>query len=141
MVSIIYFLKIICISCFREMTKFAHLAGTKGDYESAAYIHNKWLEQNLDYVKIIDYNVLLSYPDNNKPNKYRCSSYKINFLLLLNIFIIIIISIQFLNKTNDLIESIDILEPIIDKELNYTGTPNPFLAYAVNGSVTSVSCI
>lgn len=99
----------------KEMTSGAHLAGTADDYKSALYIYNKWsIEQKLDYVKIIDYNVLLSYPDANQPN-----------------------NIQFLNETNHLIESIDIIEPIIDHEINYTGIPNPFLAYAVNGSVTS----
>ena len=52
------------------MTSAAHLAGTEGDYQSALFIYNKWsIEQKLDYVKIIDYNVLLSYPDNTKPNK------------------------------------------------------------------------
>ena len=44
-----------------------------------------------------------------------------------------------MDKENKIIESIDIIEPILDPELNYTGTPNPFLAYAMNGSITSVS--
>jgi hypothetical protein len=52
------------------MTSCAHLAGTADDYKSALYIYNKWsIEQKLDYVKIIDYDVLLSYPDANQPNK------------------------------------------------------------------------
>ena len=48
-------------------------------------------------------------------------------------------SLQFLNDQNQLIESINITEPILDIGLNYSGTPNPWLAYGMNGSLTSVA--
>ncbi len=50
------------------MTKTVHLAGTDADLASATYISNTWKSQNFDYVKIIDYDVLLSYPDESIPN-------------------------------------------------------------------------
>jgi N-acetylated-alpha-linked acidic dipeptidase len=52
------------------MTSIPHLAGTQGDEDSALYVKNKWIEQGLDYAEMIDYDVLLSYPDDKKPNKY-----------------------------------------------------------------------
>ena len=52
------------------MTSSSHLAGTNGDKTSAEYVYNKWVEQKLDYFKMIDYDVLLSFPDTVKPNKY-----------------------------------------------------------------------
>jgi hypothetical protein len=66
------------------MTSGAHLAGTADDYKSALYIYNKWSEQKLDYVKIIDYDVLLSYPDANQPNKLFIN--KIIFIILILLY-------------------------------------------------------
>ena len=51
------------------MTSIPHLGGTEGDRESGEYVLNKFTEQKLDYFKMIDYDVLLDYPDPNKPNK------------------------------------------------------------------------
>ena len=51
------------------MTSSAHLAGTEDDHKSALHIYNKWLEQKLDYVKMIDYDVLLSFPNEVEVNK------------------------------------------------------------------------
>jgi hypothetical protein len=45
-----------------------HLAGTIGGYNSAKYVYDQWKSQNLDYVNLIDYDVLLSYPDPLIPN-------------------------------------------------------------------------
>ncbi len=50
------------------MTKNVHLAGAEGDLTSANYIYNTWKSQKLDHVQIIDYDVLLSYPDEAIPN-------------------------------------------------------------------------
>jgi hypothetical protein len=53
------------------MTSIPHLGGTEGDQISAQYVYNKFSEQKLDYFKMIDYDVLLDYPDPDKPNKYK----------------------------------------------------------------------
>jgi hypothetical protein len=53
------------------MTSIPHLGGTEGDKISAQYVYNKFSEQKLDYFKMIDYDVLLDYPDPDKPNTYK----------------------------------------------------------------------
>ena len=45
------------------------MAGEDGDLISANYVHDNWVAQKLDYVRKIDYDVLLSYPDFTKPNR------------------------------------------------------------------------
>ncbi len=52
------------------MTNKSHMGGTSGDLDSANYIYDTWKSQNLDYVKKIDYDVFLSYPDPETPNRY-----------------------------------------------------------------------
>jgi hypothetical protein len=47
--------------------------------------------------------------------------------------------LEFLDDQNELIEKFEIVEPILDPGLNYSGTPNPWLAYGMNGSLTSVA--
>jgi hypothetical protein len=53
------------------MTNKSHMAGTSGDLESANYVYNTWLSQKLDYVKKIDYEVLLAYPDPIQANRLK----------------------------------------------------------------------
>jgi hypothetical protein len=53
------------------MTNKSHMAGTLGDLESANYVYNTWLSQKLDYVKKIDYEVLLAYPDPIQANRLK----------------------------------------------------------------------
>lgn len=96
----------------KRMTSYAHIAGESGDYRSAKYVYDNWIKQALDYVKIIDYDVLLSYPLANRPNNY-----------------------QILASNGQLEQSVDITETIHDQNLNYSGTPYPFLAYSPNGTV------
>ena len=48
-------------------------------------------------------------------------------------------SLEFLDDQNESIKTIEIVEPILDPGLNYTGTPNPWLAYGMSGSLTSVT--
>lgn len=45
------------------------MAGTTGDLESANYVYNNWIAQKLDYVKMLDYDVLLAYPDPDRANR------------------------------------------------------------------------
>lgn len=51
------------------MTSIPHLAGTPGDKTSAEYVLKKFSDQKLDYFNMIGYDVLLDYPDPDKPNK------------------------------------------------------------------------
>jgi hypothetical protein len=52
----------------RDLTSGAHLAGEESGKKSADYVFNEWIEQNLDRVKLIDYDVYLDYPDPNRFN-------------------------------------------------------------------------
>lgn len=45
------------------------MGGTPGDKLSADYVYEKWKEQKLDVVEMIDYDVYLSFPDEEKFNK------------------------------------------------------------------------
>ena len=45
------------------------MAGTPDGKASADYIYNEWKKQELDVVKMLDYDVLLEYPDEIKFNK------------------------------------------------------------------------
>ena len=45
------------------------MGGTPGDKLSADYVFNQWKEQKLDQVEMTDYDVYLSFPDDNKFNK------------------------------------------------------------------------
>jgi hypothetical protein len=46
------------------------MAGTPGDKISADYVRDQWLAQGLDYAELIDYDVLLDFPDDVKYNKF-----------------------------------------------------------------------
>ena len=52
------------------MTSYPHIAGEEGDLRSADYVYDNWVSQGLDYVKKLSYDVFLSYPNKNKPNRY-----------------------------------------------------------------------
>ncbi|CAG0916173.1 unnamed protein product, partial [Notodromas monacha] len=51
------------------LTEKPHLAGTPQDKEQADWVSSQWKLFGLDSVKTIPYNVLLSYPRMDKPNK------------------------------------------------------------------------
>ncbi|XP_067127269.1 N-acetylated-alpha-linked acidic dipeptidase 2-like [Centruroides vittatus] len=53
----------------RVLTDQPHIAGTERDIQLAHYIRDLWTEQGLDEVKLVPYNVLLSYPNPNKANE------------------------------------------------------------------------
>ncbi|XP_066977059.1 N-acetylated-alpha-linked acidic dipeptidase 2-like isoform X1 [Macrobrachium rosenbergii] len=53
----------------RYLTSQGHMAGTKQDLEQAEYLQKLWLEQGLDQVKLQPYEVQLSHPNLEKPNK------------------------------------------------------------------------
>jgi hypothetical protein len=53
----------------RYLASIGHMAGTPGDKESADYVADQWRSQGLDQVDLIDYDVLLDFPDDNKYNR------------------------------------------------------------------------
>ena len=54
---------------FRILASEPHIGGKAKEHELAAYVRDTWRDQGLDDAEFASYNVLLSYPDNNKPNK------------------------------------------------------------------------
>ncbi|XP_071833272.1 putative N-acetylated-alpha-linked acidic dipeptidase isoform X2 [Apostichopus japonicus] len=52
----------------RLLTKKPHLAGTEADKEMADYVKSVWDTQGMETTRIVPYDVLLSYPDPEKPN-------------------------------------------------------------------------
>ena len=44
------------------------MAGTPGNKNTADYVYNQWRSQKLDKVQMTDYDVLLDYPNPDKPN-------------------------------------------------------------------------
>ena len=53
----------------RYFTSVPHIGGSPAEKANAEYIRDKWLEQGLDSAKLIPYDVLLSYPNPDIPNK------------------------------------------------------------------------
>ncbi|XP_006871271.1 PREDICTED: N-acetylated-alpha-linked acidic dipeptidase 2 [Chrysochloris asiatica] len=55
-------------SFLRSFTKLPHLAGTEQNLLLAKKIRNQWKESGLDSVKLVPYDVLLSYPNETNAN-------------------------------------------------------------------------
>ncbi len=53
----------------RDLTSRPHLAGLPEDLDSATVVEQRWLVDGLQVYKP-GYNVLLSYPDDNIPNRF-----------------------------------------------------------------------
>ncbi|XP_018020759.1 putative N-acetylated-alpha-linked acidic dipeptidase [Hyalella azteca] len=58
----------------RYLTSAPHVAGTAEQADTAQWVYDQWLQQGLVDVKTIPYEVLLSYPDENNPNRVRLVS-------------------------------------------------------------------
>ena len=56
-------------SSLRFLTQVPHLAGTPQDFEIASWVRDQFVKSNLDDVQLKPYQVLLSFPDKNRPNK------------------------------------------------------------------------
>ncbi|CAK9301359.1 unnamed protein product [Gordionus sp. m RMFG-2023] len=52
-----------------HLTKKVHLAGTERQRQLANDISSEWTKNKLDNVQTITYDVMLSYPDSDKPNR------------------------------------------------------------------------
>jgi len=53
----------------RDLTSRPHIAGLLEDLDSAIVIEQHWINHSLQVTKP-KYNVLLSYPDDNNPNRF-----------------------------------------------------------------------
>lgn len=53
----------------RRLTERPHLSGTVGDKDVVDYISGFWKENGLNPVRVVPYDVLLSYPDASNPNR------------------------------------------------------------------------
>ncbi|XP_065688676.1 putative N-acetylated-alpha-linked acidic dipeptidase [Patagioenas fasciata] len=51
-----------------NFTRLPHLAGTRENLHLAQQVQAEWKEFGLDSVQLVHYDVLLSYPDDTKPN-------------------------------------------------------------------------
>ncbi|CAF1561470.1 unnamed protein product [Rotaria sp. Silwood1] len=98
------------IKSSKDLTSRPHLAGLAEDLESAEVIEKRWLNDGFEVTKP-RYNVLLSYPDENNPNRVT------------------------LKNGNTVIFQTAGVEAIYDS--TQPKTVNPFLAYTLNGTVTS----
>jgi len=67
---------------FRDLTSRPHLAGLPEDLESATVIEQRWINDSLQVTKS-KYNVLLSYPDENNPNRFVQTTHTNSYLYLL----------------------------------------------------------
>ncbi|CAF1640902.1 unnamed protein product [Rotaria sordida] len=95
----------------KDLTSRPHMAGLPEDLESAQVIEQRWKSDGLQVTKP-KYNVLLSYPDNNNPNR-----------------------VTLISDNGMAIFQTAGVEKIYDSTL--PKTVNPFLAYTPNGTVSS----
>ncbi|CAF0745500.1 unnamed protein product [Adineta steineri] len=95
----------------KDLTSRPHMAGLPEDLASAIVIEQRWINDGLKVTKP-KYNVLLSYPDDNNPNRVTLTSSSGTIII----------------QTNGTEQVYDITQP---------KTVNPFLAYTPNGTVSS----
>ncbi|XP_071506201.1 N-acetylated-alpha-linked acidic dipeptidase 2-like [Diadema antillarum] len=53
----------------RDLTSRPHMAGTAAEKENAEKLVEQWRSYGFDSVRLLDYKVLLAYPDKDNPNK------------------------------------------------------------------------
>ncbi|CAF4802623.1 unnamed protein product [Rotaria sp. Silwood1] len=95
----------------KDLTSRPHLAGLPEDLESAQVIEQRWITDGLKVTKP-KYNVLLSYPDDNNPNR-----------------------VTLTNSDGTVIFQTAGVEHVYDT--TQPKTVNPFIAYTPNGTVSS----
>ena len=96
---------------YRELSKKPHLAGTPDDLGTAEKLRDFWKDQGFDTAKLVPYDVLLSYPDPNKPNR-----------------------VELYDRRDNLIFTSKLEEPILREGMNSSNAVPPFNAYSAPGS-------
>ncbi len=117
---------------YRDLTSRPHLAGLQEDLDSAIVIEQRWENDGLQVNKP-KYNVLLSYPDDNVPNQLEYTThtiYRYSFLLFFIRVSLTTVDGTLIFQTNG---TEKVYDPLQSK------TVKPFLAYTLNGTVSSVS--
>ncbi|XP_070577810.1 N-acetylated-alpha-linked acidic dipeptidase 2-like isoform X2 [Ptychodera flava] len=99
-------------SHLRYLTSRPHVAGTYTDKENAEYVKEELLKAGVDSVEIHPYDILLSYPDLDNPNK-----------------------VQILDENDTVIFTTHLYETPLTPDENVTGVIPPFNSYAPNGTV------
>ncbi|ELU09884.1 hypothetical protein CAPTEDRAFT_160163 [Capitella teleta] len=94
-----------------DLTKQTHLAGTPADLGQAEELKTFWKAAGLDPVNIIPYNVLLSIPDKDNPNK-----------------------IVLLNENDEAVFTSQLVEKVLRPEQNQSDVVPPFNAYSSPGT-------
>ena len=108
-VSTICMLNLLC----RTLTKKPHIAGMDTNIELAAFVADEWKSLKFDKVEMVNFSVLLQYPNDTNPNKFQ---------------------IQFENGSVYYDSPTASLEPPLTEDENQTGVPRPFNAYSGKGS-------
>ncbi|XP_071788904.1 N-acetylated-alpha-linked acidic dipeptidase 2-like [Asterias amurensis] len=96
----------------RLFTSTPHLAGTAADKKNADYVRDEWIKYGLKPVRQNAYNVLLSYPDSEKPNR-----------------------VTVLNSNGTTFSESKTEEPPLDGETIRDDVVKPFNAYAAAGTI------
>ena len=96
----------------RNLTSRPHHASSPRNTELAHIIHDKWKEYGFD-VKLVKYNVLLSFPEKGQVN-----------------------GASLLNDSNNVIFETAKQEKILDPLENFTDALPPFSAYSPSGIAT-----
>ena len=60
-----------CNIIVRKLTELPHLAGSDNSRDLAMDIYKEWLNYSFDSVEVVNYTVLLSYPDQDNPNSLK----------------------------------------------------------------------
>ena len=55
----------------RILTQDPHIAGSETNIELAYFVAKQWRDLGFDKVELLNYTVLLQYPNNTNPNKFR----------------------------------------------------------------------
>ena len=103
----------------RNLTAKPHIAGSGENKQLAEMIYEQWMGYGIfDEVKLVNYSVLLSYPDPDKPN-----------------------CLQLFNSSGGLVYQANTsMEPPLTPGENSSTIVPPFNAYSGNGNA-SVSCL
>lgn len=107
-----YYCKVFLIlSCYRDLTERPHLAGTPADLKQALELKAFWEEAGLSPVNIVPYNVLLSMPDPENPNR-----------------------ITLFDENDVPVHTSQLVEKILRPEQNQSDVVPPFNAYSAPGN-------
>ena len=104
---------------FRFMASFPHLAGSRGERDLAEYIAATWRQQGLTGVRLVPYDVLLSYPNSTDPSRVVISDV----------------------RDGSTVFTSQLTEKNLRPGDNLTGAVPPYNVYSLSGIVTVLSSI